>query len=342
MSQTDMENRDDVVVEVNNLCTWFPVKREITDVIARKPVKYVKAVNDVSLCVYHGENLGLVGESGCGKSTLAKTIIRLYKPNSGQIKINGTDITHMNGKDLRAIRVNMQMIFQDPYSSLNPRMTIYEIIEEILKVHHVVPKEKVKERVYELLEMCGLGREVSQRYPGEFSGGQRQRVGIARALALNPSLIIADEPVSALDVSIQAQIINLLMELQKKLHLTIIFISHDLRVIRYITQRTAVMYLGKIVEMGKTEELFHKPLHPYTDILLKASPKLDPINRSKEYAIQGEVPSPIDIPEGCLFHPRCPHCTEQCKVKQPELIEVFPGHFAACYLYGNKNKQDGV
>lgn len=336
MKQADMTTSENAVVEVNNLCTWFEVKREITDVVGRKPVKYVKAVNDVSLRVYRGENLGLVGESGCGKSTLAKTIIRLYAPNSGRIKVNGTDITNMKGRDLRAIRTNMQMIFQDPYSSLNPRMTIYEIIEEMLKVHHIVPKDKVEERVYELLEMCGLSRELSERYPGEFSGGQRQRVGIARALSLNPSLIIADEPVSALDVSIQAQIINLLTELQKRLNLTVIFISHDLRVIRYITQRTAVMYLGKIVEMGKTEELFRSPFHPYTDILLKASPKLDPTRRSKDYAIQGEVPSPIDIPQGCLFHPRCPSFTERCMEKQPELLEASPGHFVACYLYENK------
>jgi len=229
----------------------------------------------------------------------------------------------------------MQMIFQDPYSSLNPRMTIYEIIEEMLRVHRMVPKNRIEERVYELLEMCGLNREMAQRYPGEFSGGQRQRVGIARALSLSPSLIIADEPVSALDVSIQAQIINLLIELQKRLNLTILFISHDLRVIRYITQRTAVMYLGKIVEIGKTEELFRTPLHPYTNILLKASPKLDPTKRSKDYAIQGEVPSPIDVPDGCLFHPRCPRCMERCKVKHPELMEVSPGHFVACYLYEN-------
>ncbi|HWQ29735.1 MAG TPA: ABC transporter ATP-binding protein [Negativicutes bacterium] len=335
MTQDNLEINRKAIVEVEHLCTWFPVKREITDVIGRKPVKYVKAVNDVSLCVYKGENLGLVGESGCGKSTLAKTIIRLHQPNSGSIRVNGTDITHMKGSELRGIRPNMQMIFQDPYSSLNPRMTIYEIIEEMLKVHHVVPRDQVEGRVYELLEMCGLSRELSVRYPGEFSGGQRQRVGIARALSLNPSLVIADEPVSALDVSIQAQIINLLSELQKRLNLTILFISHDLRVIRYITQRTAVMYLGNIVEMGKTEELFKTPLHPYTDILLKASPKLDPTRRSKDYAIQGEVPSPIDVPEGCLFHPRCPRCTDRCKLKQPELLEVSPGHFAACYLYEN-------
>ena len=331
------------VVEVRELCTEFPIRREITDMIRRKPAKSVKAVNQVSLDVYKGESLGLVGESGCGKSTLAKTIVRLCNPKSGMVLINGENITRAEGKQLRKMRRNVQMIFQDPYSYLNPRMTVYETIEEVLKVHHLVPKEQLEERVYEILEMCGLNREMAERYPGEFSGGQRQRVGIARALAMNPSVVLADEPVSALDVSIQAQIINLLKELQNKLGLTMNFISHDLKVVRYITQRTAVMYLGKIVELGETEELFSASKHPYTQILISASPKIDPTCREDIPAIQGEVPSPIDLPGGCFFHPRCPKCMEKCRHTAPEMREVAPGHFAACHLYeeNREGKENG-
>ncbi len=321
------------IVEIRDLCTEFPIRREILDALQRKPVKSVKAVNHVSLDVYKGESLGLVGESGCGKSTLAKTVVRLCNAKSGSIKINGKEITTAQGKELREMRKSVQMIFQDPYSSLNPRMTVYETIEEVLKVHKLVPPEKIEERVYEILEMCGLNREMGERYPGEFSGGQRQRVGIARALAMNPSVVLADEPVSALDVSIQAQIINLLKELQDRLGLTMIFISHDLKVVRYITQRTAVMYLGKIVELGDTETLFTDAKHPYTQILISASPKIDPTSREKIPAIQGEVPSPIDLPEGCFFSPRCPKCTEKCRKSIPEMRKIAPGHFAACHLY---------
>ncbi len=321
------------IVEVRNLCTEFPIKKEFSDILARRPEKSVKAVNDVSFDVYEGESLGLVGESGCGKSTLAKTIVRLCEAKAGTIKINGRDITNLQGKNLRAVRKSMQMIFQDPYSSLNPRMTVYETIAEILKVHKIVSVHEIPDKVNEILAMCGLNKEMAERYPGEFSGGQRQRVGIARALAAGPSVILADEPVSALDVSIQAQIINLLKKLQKELHLTMIFISHDLHVVRYISQRTAAMYLGKIVEIGSTEVLFTDPLHPYTGILIHASPKIDPTQRERSPAIQGEVPSPIDLPKGCLFHPRCPRCMEKCKNKIPEMKEIKEGHLIACHLY---------
>lgn len=323
--------RIEKIVETRNLCMWFPQKYTVANRVMKKPQKYVKAVNNVSIEIYKGENVGLVGESGCGKSTLARSIIRLYEPTSGNISLNNKDITHLKGEELRKIRPSMQMVFQDPYSSLNPRMTVYEIIAEMLSVHHMVPKDEIFNRVNELLKMCGLGREAANRFPGEFSGGQRQRIGIARALSLNPQFIIADEPVSALDVSIQAQIINLLSDLQQSLNLTILFISHDLRVVRYITHRVVVMYLGSVVEQGDTEYVFSKPLHPYTEVLTKAAPVLNPLNKTKEYAITGEPPSPIDTPAGCSFHPRCTRCKEKCKKEVPKLREVLPDRFAACH-----------
>ncbi|QNK40565.1 ABC transporter ATP-binding protein [Caproicibacter fermentans] len=319
------------VLETRNLSKWFAQKYGIADRISGKPQKYVKAVSDVSIQIYRGENLGLVGESGCGKSTLARTILRLYEPTKGRILLNGTDITGLRGEELRKIRPAMQMVFQDPYSSLNPRMTVSEILSEMLSVHHVVPKQQIPERVKELLDMCGLGSEAANRFPGEFSGGQRQRVGIARALSLNPEFMIADEPVSALDVSIQAQIINLLGELQRSLNLTILFISHDLHVVRYITHRIVVMYLGSVVEQGGTEQIFQQPLHPYTDVLIKATPGLNPLMKTREYAITGEPPSPVDIPSGCVFHPRCTRCKQKCKTEVPALREVLPGRFVACH-----------
>lgn len=324
------------VIETRNLSKWFEQKYTITDRLAGKPKKYVKALNNVSLSIYKGENLGLVGESGCGKSTLARTIIRLYDPTNGSIFLNGRDITKYRGGELRKIRPSMQMVFQDPYSSLNPRMTVREILTEMLSVHHIVPKKEIPERVKELMKMCGLGMEAADRFPGEFSGGQRQRIGIARALSLKPEFIIADEPVSALDVSIQAQIINLLAELQHSLNLTILFISHDLHVVRYITHRVVVMYLGSVVEQGPTQEIFEQPLHPYTDVLMKATPVLNPLVKTKDYAITGEPPSPIDIPSGCVFHPRCTRCREKCRTEVPELREICPGRFAACHYPLNK------
>jgi len=319
------------IIEVRDLCMYFPVKRTVADSLMRREHRYVRAVDHVDLDVCEGECLGLVGESGCGKSTLARTIIRLYEPTNGSIRLEGTDITHMNSRELRPLRPKMQMIFQDPYSSLNPRMSVRQIISELLLYHNVVPRERVNERVLELMHMCGLSADYADRFPGEFSGGQQQRVGIARALALNPRFIIADEPVSALDVSIQAQIINLLGDLQRQLGLTILFISHDLRVVRHITHRVAVMYLGRVMELGPSEEVFSRPFHPYTEVLTKAAPVMDPLNRSREYAIEGETPSPINIPAGCRFHPRCTRCTERCKKEAPELREVSPGRFVACH-----------
>jgi oligopeptide/dipeptide ABC transporter ATP-binding protein len=320
------------LAEVQGLSKWFPLKHPLTDYLSGKAERHVKAVNSVSLDIYKGENLGLVGESGCGKSTLAKCIIRLYEPTKGRIILNGTDITHMKGRALRDVRPSMQMIFQDPYSSLNPRMTVYDVLAEMLGVHHVVPPDGVRSRVGELLEMCGLDMSVAHRFPGEFSGGQRQRIGIARALSLQPELILADEPVSALDVSIQAQIINLLADLQRRLNLTLLFISHDLRVVRYITHRVAVMYLGRVIELGPTEPVFQKPHHPYTHVLSMAAPVLDPRSRVRDYAIDGEPPSPIQMPTGCPFHPRCVHCRDVCRNEEPALREVESGRHVACHF----------
>ena len=272
-----------------------------------------------------------MGESGCGKSTLARTLLRLYEPTSGSVKLGGADISHMKGAELRRLRPQMQMIFQDPYSSLNPRMSVYDTVAEMLRVHKVVPAAEIPARVEQLLTMSGLSMDIAQRFPGEFSGGQRQRIGIARALSLNPAFIVADEPVSALDVSIQAQIINLLAQLQKELELTVLFISHDLRVVRHITHRVMVMYLGGNVEVGPTEEIFTRPAHPYTQVLTKAAPKLDPLNRRRDYAIEGEPPSPINTPTGCRFHPRCPFCTDICRTEVPALAEIAPGRLCACH-----------
>ncbi len=332
-----MENNNSIdkkekVVEIKNLSKWFPLKYGLTDFITGKPKKYIKAVNDVSFDVYKGEILGLVGESGCGKSTLARNIVRLYKPTKGEIILNGTNITNLKGKELREIRPTMQMIFQDPYSSLNPRMSVRETLSEMLKVHNIVENGEVENRIKELLEMSGLSMEVADRFPGEFSGGQRQRIGIARALSLQPELIIADEPVSALDVSIQAQIINLLDDLQKNLNLTVLFIAHNLEVVRYITNRVIVMYLGGIVELGNTEEVFEKPYHPYTLALTRAAPSLDPTEKKEKLAIEGEIPSPINMPSGCTFHQRCPYSQDICITNVPEYKEVEKDRFVSCHF----------
>ena len=319
------------LLEVDHLCKWFPQKQSMGDALTRKEKKYLKAVNDVSFQIFKGENLGLVGESGCGKSTLARTIMRLYEPTSGTVKVNGVDISHMKGSELRKFRPQMQMIFQDPYSSLNPRMSVYDTVAEMLKVHKIVPDSEIPAQVEKLLTMSGLTMDIADRFPGEFSGGQRQRIGIARALALQPAFIVADEPVSALDVSIQAQIINLLSHLQEELDLTSLFISHDLRVVRHITHRVMVMYLGSNVEVGPTEAIFDRPAHPYTQVLTKAAPRLNPLDRTRDYVIEGEPPSPINTPTGCKFHPRCPYCTEKCRNEVPELREIEPGRLCACH-----------
>lgn len=326
------EKAREKVVETSRLSKWFPMKASLGKALLRRPKEYIKAVNDVSLSVYQGENLGLVGESGCGKSTLARTIIRLYEPTEGDVFLDGENISHIQGRELLAKRPKMQMIFQDPYSSLNPRMTVYEMLAEMLKFHKIVPPQQMKDRIEELLVMCGMSMDIADRFPGEFSGGQRQRLGIARALSVNPKLIIADEPVSALDVSIQAQIINLLDDLQQSLNLSVLFISHDLGVVQHVTHTVAVMYLGSIVEMGDSGSLFENPAHPYTLVLSKAAPILNPLNRTREYAIEGEPPSPVNLPSGCAFHPRCAYCRDICRENTPKLRETAAGRQVACHF----------
>ena len=319
-------------VRVEGLSKTFKMKYPIFDIITGKPRKLLKAVDDVSFTIKKGETLGLVGESGCGKSTLARTIMRLYDPDEGKIIIDNLDIANLKGKKLRIERRKFQMIFQDPYSSLNPRMSVRDMLTEVMKVHNLCPTKEIDYRIKQLLEMVGMSDQIAERFPGEFSGGQRQRLGIARALAMNPTFIIADEPVSALDVSIHAQVINLLSEIQKSLNFTLFFISHDLRVVRHVTHRVAVMYLGKIVELAETESLFSNPGHPYSKVLIKAAPVLDPRNRTREYAIEGEPPSPINVPAGCRFNPRCPYAGDICKKVEPELTEVKVDRMIACHF----------
>lgn len=316
-----------VLLEVKNLKMYFPVKSEELF----KPKKQVKAVDGIDFTIYQGETLGLVGESGCGKSTTGKLIVKLLNPTAGNIIYKGKDIVKMSKKEFRGIRKEIQMIFQDPYSSLDPRRTNGKTIGEPLEANKI--QCNVKEKVMEIMREVGLREEFYERYPHEFSGGQRQRVGIARALALNPTLIVCDEPVSALDVSIQAQILNLMNNLQEKFNLTYLFISHDLSVIKHISDRIAVMYLGGIVELANKKELFDNPMHPYTKALLEAVPVPDPENRKELGMLKGDVPSPIDPPSGCRFHTRCSKCMEKCKKKIPELKEISKNHFVKCYLY---------
>lgn len=335
-----MAEKNEIYLKVDHICKWFPMRRKISDILKGKPGNYVKSVDDVSFEIFKGENLGVVGESGCGKSTLARTITRIYEPTSGQIFLDGKDISKISGKALRKAREQIQMVFQDPYSSLDPKMTVYATLREILLVHKVCNRSDVDAHIEKLLTMTGLSKDVASRYPGEFSGGQRQRICIARALASNPGFIIADEPVSALDVSIQAQILNLLNSLQKELNLTVMFISHDLNVIRHISNRVIVMYLGSIVEEGKTEDIFSHPLHPYTQILLKASPDLDPLKKKEKNVIEGDLPSPIHMPNGCRFHPRCPYCKDICMSTRPKLQETADGRKVACHFPLKMNKEE--
>lgn len=297
--------------------------------------KTLQAVSDVSLDIYEGETLALAGESGCGKSTLGKTLIRLKEPTAGEIKFRGETITGLSAKEFAQYRRQMQLVFQDPYASLNPRMTVRDIIAEPLDTYKIcATKQETTDRVVELLEAVGLNADYLYRYSHQFSGGQRQRIGIARAIALNPSFIVCDEPVSALDVSVQNQILNLLKDLQKQYGLTYLFISHDLSVVRFISDRVCVMFLGKICEIGKTEEIYQNPIHPYTKFLLDAIPKADPHARRKNrQLLQGELPSPINPPAGCRFCTRCPHATEKCRTVEPELREV-DGRLVACHLCG--------
>ncbi len=290
----------------------------------------IKALQGVSLDVHAGEILGVVGESGCGKSTMGRVMLRLITPDCGQVHFNGKDITHLSQAQIRKIRPEMQMVFQDPYSSLNPRMTVEAMLSEPLHVHKIVPRERVQNRVIELLEMVGLNKDALHRYPSEFSGGQRQRLGIARALAVNPKIIIADEAVSALDLSVQAQIINLLLELKRKLGLTLVFISHDLKIIQHISDRICVMYLGRVVEIFRAHQ--DKPLHPYTQALFESIPVADPTVVRKPMILKGEIPSPSHPPSGCVFHTRCPRATESCKKDIPELKNLSEYQSVACDL----------
>jgi len=320
-------NPAEPLLRVVGLQKHFPVRSGLF----RRSGQKVMAVEGVSLEIAAGETLGLVGESGCGKSTLGRVILRLTEPNAGTIAFRGEDITNLRGDRLRARRKEMQIIFQDPYSSLNPRMTVGSIVGEALSIHQLGSRRDRRERVVRLLQEVGLHPDAYGRYPHEFSGGQRQRVGIARALAVEPSFIVCDEPVSALDVSIQAQILNLLMDLQERRGLTYLFISHDLRVVELISDRVAVMYLGRIVELAATTDLYRLPLHPYTTALLSAVPTPDPERKRKRIILAGDVPSPIAPPPGCPFHPRCNHATDICKTILPALTERRPGHLVACH-----------
>jgi oligopeptide transport system ATP-binding protein len=316
------------LLEIRNLIKHYPVRRGLFSRISGT----LKAVDDVSFAVHSGETFGLVGESGCGKTTLARCILRLIEPTSGEILFGGQNILQFSNGEMRAIRRRMQMIFQDPYGSLNPRMKAATIIEEPLVIHKIGDKNERADQVHELMKMVGLDPAYRKHYPHEFSGGQRQRIGIARALALRPDLIVADEPVSALDVSVQAQIINLLKDLQEKLQLTFVFIAHDLSVVQHFSDRIAVMYLGKIVELASSMELFQKPQHPYTKLLLNSVPIAEPASRKRKEAMKGEIPSAIEHPSGCSFHPRCPIAVDRCKTEVPVLREIAPGQHAACHL----------
>jgi len=316
------------VLKVEGLKKYFPIKKGILS----RTVGHVYAVDGVSFQIYEGETLGLVGESGCGKSTVGRTVLRLLEPTEGTIEIDGTDITNLNKPELRDFRREMQIIFQDPYSSLNPRMTAGDIVGELLKVHGICDGKEKEDRVAELFDRVGLRQNQMENFPHQFSGGQRQRIGIARALALNPRLIIGDEPVSALDVSIQAQVINLLMDLQEEFKLSYLFIAHDLAVVEHISDYIAVMYLGRIVEYTDKKTLFTNPQHPYTEALLSAVPIPDPTIKRKKIILQGDVPSPIKPPSGCHFHTRCPYAEARCRVEVPTLKEIAPGHQVSCHL----------
>lgn len=329
---TEINDEADVqpLVEVRNVKKYFDLPLGLLKTLLRYEKEVVHAVDDVSLDIYKGETLGLVGESGSGKTTLLRCIARIYDPTSGSINFDGQDIVKLGKADLRKERRKFQVVFQDPYSSLNPRMTVEDVLMEILSVHKIRPEIMRKDRVKELINMVGLTDDALRRLPANFSGGQRQRIGIAKALAMEPELLLADEPVSALDVSIQAQVINLLLELKRKLNLTMLFVTHDLRVVRHVSDRIAVMYLGKIMEIGPSRELFSNPIHPYTKALLAAAPELDPENRSERPALLGDPPSPIHIPPGCRFHPRCPFAIDSCKVDEPEMQDIGHRHQAAC------------
>ncbi|BAC15026.1 oligopeptide ABC transporter ATP-binding protein [Oceanobacillus iheyensis HTE831] len=323
-------NNQKQLLKVRDLKQHFPIKGGVLG----KTVNHVKAVDGVSFDVYEGETLSIVGESGCGKSTTGRAILRLDEPTSGEVEFNGTNILELKKKDMNKYRKDMQIIFQDPYASINPRQTVRQVLTEAMEIQNSYPKEERREKVLELMERVGLGPHQADRFPHEFSGGQRQRIGIARALTVEPKLIIADEAVSALDVSIQAQVINLLKELQRDYNLTYLFISHDLGVVRHISDRIIVMYLGKIVEIADKKSLFDNNMHPYTKALLSAIPSTDMEKKRERILLKGDVPSPIDPPQGCRFHTRCPFATELCRTKVPELRNtegMQEGHLSACH-----------
>ncbi len=322
-------NTNDNILEVKNLKKYFPIKGGFFGGVTGN----VKAVDDVSFTIKRGTTMGLVGESGCGKSTTGRTILRLLEKTDGQIIFDGKDISTLDKKELRQLRTKMQIIFQDPFSSLSPRLPVGEIIGEAVREHNLVPAKEFDDYIDDIMDKCGLQPFHKDRYPHEFSGGQRQRICIARALALNPEFVVCDEPVSALDVSIQAQIINLLKELQEQFKLTYLFISHDLSVVEHISDSVGVMYLGDLVEYGSTDNIFSNPLHPYTEALFSAIPIPDPDAKMKRIVLEGSIPSPANPPSGCKFHTRCARCTERCKHETPCQHEVEPGHYVVCHLY---------
>ncbi|TKJ48144.1 peptide ABC transporter ATP-binding protein [Candidatus Aerophobetes bacterium Ae_b3a] len=328
-----MDKQNEILLEVKNLKKYFPITRGVF----RRVVGYVKAVDRVDLFIRQGETLGLVGESGCGKTTLGRSILRLIEPTDGEVwfktgKGKKLDITKLEDREIKSLRREMRMIFQDPYASLNPRMTVMDIVGEPLIIHKVAQGKEIEDRVRTLLKIVGLNPRYMRRYPHEFSGGQRQRIGIARALALNPRLVIADEPVSALDVSVQAQVINLLENLQVQFNLTYLFIAHDLSVVYHISNRIAVMYVGKIMEVGQAEEVYQGPRHPYTEALMSAVPVIDPDVKPERILLQGDVPNPANSPSGCTFHPRCRYAKKICSQEEPPLEDIGDEHYVACHF----------
>lgn len=330
--QEKLKPNPEYILEVKNLKKYFPLNRNFFG----KPQTYLRAVDNVSFGVKKGQTIGVVGESGCGKTTLGRTILKLYDSDGGKIWFDGKDLTEIKRNKMNDLRVDIQLVFQDPYSSLPPRMTVGSIISEAVKVHNIVPKEEVQSYTLKIMEQCGLQPSYYDRYPHEFSGGQRQRICIARALAVKPKLVICDEPVSALDVSIQAQVINLLKKLQNEMDLTYVFISHDLSVVKYITDQILVMYLGNMMEYGDTDEIFDNPLHPYTKALFSAVPVPNPDAKMERIILSGDIPSPANPPKGCKFHTRCKECMSVCKMLEPKYIEHTKNHFVACHLYNEE------